>query len=81
MSAHLLKGMKNYSSTLGELETDVKNRLDKIREKEILKRIWEHDHTVWKDDPAEISNRLGWLHSPENMVNKVGQIYDYRHPL
>ncbi len=30
-------------------------------EENIIDRIWKKDHTVWKDDPAEISNRLGWL--------------------
>ena len=72
-----LAGKDSYSPTLGEFETVVKNRLEKLREKEIPKRIWEHDHTVWKDNPAEISNRLGWLHSPENMVDAVEQIYDF----
>jgi glucose-6-phosphate isomerase len=76
-SDHLSTAKENYSSTLGEFETVVKIRLDKIREKEILKRIWELDYTVWKDDPAEISNRLGWLHSPENMVGKVDEINDF----
>lgn len=27
----------------------------------ILPRIWEKDHTVWKPEPTEITNRLGWL--------------------
>lgn len=27
----------------------------------LASRIWARDHTVWKPDPAEISNRLGWL--------------------
>jgi len=26
-----------------------------------VRRIWEKDYTVWKQEPAEISNRLGWL--------------------
>ena len=27
----------------------------------IVERIWRKDHTVWKDDPTEIADRLGWL--------------------
>ena len=27
----------------------------------VVERIWALDHTVWKPDPTEISNRLGWL--------------------
>jgi glucose-6-phosphate isomerase len=31
----------------------------------LVPRIWERDHTVWADDPTEISDRLGWLDAPE----------------
>ncbi len=27
----------------------------------VIERIWRKDHTVWKDDPTEITDRLGWL--------------------
>jgi glucose-6-phosphate isomerase len=32
-----------------------------LSEKKIVERIWDKDHTVWRKDPNEISNRLGWL--------------------
>jgi glucose-6-phosphate isomerase len=32
-----------------------------------MHRIWAHDHTVWKPDPTEITNRLGWLHTVDAM--------------
>ena len=36
-------------------------QLDNLRRGEAVRRIWERDHTVWSPDPAEISDRLGWL--------------------
>ncbi|MGQ9491874.1 MAG: hypothetical protein ACUVS6_14510, partial [Anaerolineae bacterium] len=30
--------------------------------------------TVWRADPTEIVNQLGWLHLPENMPEQVGRI-------
>jgi glucose-6-phosphate isomerase len=27
----------------------------------IIERIWQRDYTVWRKNPTEISNRLGWL--------------------
>ncbi len=30
----------------------------------LVPRLWERDHTVWDDDPSEISDRLGWLEAP-----------------
>lgn len=35
--------------------------LNYLQEKNILARIWNRDHTVWKSDPMKINNRLGWL--------------------
>jgi transaldolase/glucose-6-phosphate isomerase len=40
----------------------------------VLPRIWAHDHTVWRDDPTEITNRLGWLHLPETMPKRLDRI-------
>ena len=43
----------------------------------ILSRIWAHDHTVWKPSPAEIANRLGWLHAPFQMVHEADRIASF----
>jgi glucose-6-phosphate isomerase len=32
-----------------------------LTEKNITGRIWDRDYTLWKPEPAEISERLGWL--------------------
>ena len=37
----------------------------------VLDRIWRGDHTVWKDDPTEIANRLGWLSVTEDLHPQV----------
>ncbi len=34
-------------------------------------RIWARDHTLWKDDPTEISDRLGWLDIAGEMKSAV----------
>ncbi len=56
---------------LGSYRSSVDSALEKMEERRTMDRIWEHDYTVWKDDPDEISNRLGWLHSPEVMIYAV----------
>ena len=65
---------KAYQASLGKYQAIVDKALLQIKENNIIQRIWEHDHTVWKDDPAEIDNRLGWLHSPEVMTGVVAEI-------
>jgi len=42
-------------------KTEIEAGLLNLAENKIIDRIWDLDHTVWKPDPAEITNRLGWL--------------------
>jgi glucose-6-phosphate isomerase len=37
-------------------------------------RIWGRDHTVWSDDPTELSDRLGWLDAPERAAEAKGEL-------
>jgi len=46
----------------------------RFEEEFALSRVWSHDHTVWRADPAEIEDRLGWLHLPERMPKELDRI-------
>ncbi|MBM2826278.1 MAG: transaldolase, partial [Dehalococcoidia bacterium] len=35
--------------------------MQELQRQDFVGRIWKRDHTLWKDDPREIANRLGWL--------------------
>lgn len=48
-------------SGLGQAKQIVENTLSELLKENVIGRIWQKDHTVWSDDPTEISNRLGWL--------------------
>ncbi|MCL2670165.1 MAG: hypothetical protein FWE89_05720, partial [Syntrophaceae bacterium] len=37
-------------------------------------RIREKDHTLWKPEPTEIADRLGWLTSPWTMAGRLAEI-------
>lgn len=39
----------------------VKEALTELQEQEVVSRIWRKDHTLWRPEPREITNRLGWL--------------------
>ena len=41
---------------------------------EAVRRIWERDHSVWKPEPTEISNRLGWLNVVAEMRSQVNDL-------
>lgn len=59
---------------LGKFQKVVDQAIDEIDREKVIERIWDLDHTVWKDDPEEISNRLGWLKIPNVMKDAVSEI-------
>ena len=59
---------------LGQYHPLVDAALDEMARDRTVERIWAGDHTVWKPEPAEIANRLGWLHSAETMSDNLPQI-------
>lgn len=56
------------------LAANVRERLQEYDSERIGPRIWAKDHTVWKPDPTEIADRLGWLTVPMAMLNEVGDL-------
>jgi transaldolase / glucose-6-phosphate isomerase len=46
---------------LGTLAEPAAAALDDLAARDAVARIWAHDYTLWRDDPTEIADRLGWL--------------------
>lgn len=63
-----------YKAQLGELGRAVEATLGELAEQHVVSRIWAHDHTVWKPDPTEIANRLGWLTIMEPLIAALPEI-------
>jgi transaldolase / glucose-6-phosphate isomerase len=59
---------------LGELEERTDARVRRLDDEDVLPRIWARDHTVWRDDPTEISDRLGWLDGPERAREEAADL-------
>jgi len=68
---------ENFNRGFGKYRTALDGGWRELEIQRIMARIWEHDHTVWKPDPTEIANRLGWLHSPEVMRSAVSEITSF----
>ncbi|MDA8124593.1 MAG: glucose-6-phosphate isomerase [Deltaproteobacteria bacterium] len=45
-----------------------------LGENRVVERIRQKDHTLWKPEPKEIANRLGWLDSPQAMRGRLPEI-------
>ena len=55
--------------------------LSELCSHDVIGRIWNHDHTVWKPVPTEIVNRLGWLTVMRHMTGEVGRMKRFKQEL
>ena len=63
-----------FKAELGDLAGAVQATADRLEREQILPRILRGDYTVWKPQPTEISNRLGWLTIAERMRAALPEI-------
>lgn len=56
---------------LGRYGSAVESALDMLMEQRTIDRIWAKDWTVWKPEPREIADRLGWLTAPGDAENEA----------
>ena len=63
-----------FHTRLGSYQTAINHAVSEIEAQNIIGRIWNHDYTVWQPEPTEITNRLGWLHLPQTMMDNLVQI-------
>lgn len=52
------------TENMGLYQEDIDAALHHLSEQNIITRLWNKDHTVWKNEDKEVSDRLGWLSSP-----------------
>ncbi|MDD5476078.1 MAG: hypothetical protein PHU03_06150, partial [Syntrophales bacterium] len=62
-----LSGFEDYLPLIDEIRS-------RLRKENIIRRINERDYTVWKAEPEEIVDRLGWLDSHRKMAGEVNRI-------
>jgi len=62
--------MDNYLS-------DVEAALSDLGQGDIVARIWRREHTVWKPEPTEITNRLGWLTVADQMSRQMPALQSF----
>jgi len=63
--------------SLSKYQTAVEKSLNHISRERIIVRMWQKDHTVWRNDPTEISNRLGWLDCVEVTKKSFAEINSF----
>jgi transaldolase/glucose-6-phosphate isomerase len=71
------KDEKLFKTSLGNYQKDVDSIITELKEQNVIDRIWAKDYTVWGDKPDEITNRLGWLKSPEVSMEMMDDINEF----
>jgi glucose-6-phosphate isomerase len=73
----MMSGWQLFGSHLGQYQEVVDRVIIEMDRRNVVGHLWAHDHTLWKPDPAEITNRLGWLHIIEAMQDSLPRIYSF----
>jgi len=72
--ARFLPALPQIEFSLGAYEDAVEQTLTGLQGRAVAQRIWQHDHTVWRPSPQEITNRLGWLRIADAMQNRIAEL-------
>jgi len=64
-------------ASIGSRVREVEAALDELSRQDAVGRIWRRDHTLWNRDPAEISDRLGWLTVANAMEDQVTHLESF----
>lgn len=73
----LLAEQVTLDTSLADFQNPINDALKLTQTQEVVKRIWANDHTVWKPDPKEISNRLGWLTIAKEMEGNLPELSQF----
>jgi glucose-6-phosphate isomerase len=64
-------------TNLSNFQGAVDRAIETMRDADILNRIREVDHTVWRDSEDEIVNRLGWVNIADHMLTEVDGLKEF----
>ncbi len=65
---------KKYELYAGKFSDKINRDLKILNQQNIFVRMQNYDYTIWKESPDEITNRLGWLKSPESTMALLPEI-------
>ena len=68
---------QNYTEYTGDYGNIIQSRLLELEKNRFAERFFDYDHSLWADNPSEITNRLGWVHLPKQMLAAINEIEDF----
>ena len=70
----LAQAHRHSRATLGGHKQSVEETLEEFQQGDLTGRIWRRDHSVWKPEPEEIADRLGWLAVTDTMRQQAASL-------
>ena len=71
------QALHSGDKSMGTYLADVEAVLADLSQRDVVGRIWQKDHTIWKPDPTEITNRLGWLTITDLMSEQIPALQSF----
>lgn len=68
---------KSFGIYPAALNRALKAALEQFDRGDVIRRLWEHDHTLWSESKNEIDNRLDWLHLADTMEPKISELQKF----
>lgn len=68
---------EKWDAALGPHRGAIRETVVQLQRDHVLERLWQKDHTLWSDDPDEISNRLGWLELSHTMQEELAGLGEF----
>lgn len=68
---------QNYTEYAGDYGSIIQSQLLELEKNRFAERFFEYDHLLWADNPSEITNRLGWVHLPKQMLAVINEIDNF----
>ena len=69
--------MNQKASLAPSLQHIVLSAKSSLAASQVIERIWQRDHRVWKSEPTEIANRLGWLNVIDDMQEQAQSLITF----
>ncbi|MFO7767463.1 MAG: glucose-6-phosphate isomerase [bacterium] len=68
---------RTLHTRLADHGESVSRSLERAADEELVRRVWDEDHTLWDPDPQEIADRLGWLRVADAMTGEAASLQTF----
>ena len=66
-----------WGASPGDFADKIEDAIARLDRENVVARIWAREHTVWRDEPTEIVDRLGWLSVASDMREQVENLREF----